>query len=144
MVRKMLITLAAFLVPTAAVAQNGPREQVDAVVRCLDIAEVAARVACYDQAATALRAGLSRGEVVVERPRRPETPSDFSARITSVTPAGGRWVFALDNGHRWRTEQVQTRTPPPAGTEIRVRRNMIGSYWLNLPRIGEVRVTRIQ
>lgn len=138
----MFAALAAMLVPGAALAQDvRSQPQIDAVVRCLDIAAVEARVRCYDAAATALREGVRRGEIVA---RRSETPSRVEARVRSASASGGRWVVVLDNGQTWRTTENQRRRPPAVGAPILIRRNFVGSYWMRAGGPNEVRVSREQ
>lgn len=142
MIKLMFAALGAMLIPGAAVAQDGrPQSQIDAVVRCLDVAAVEERVRCYDQAAATLRDGARRGEIVE---RAPPTPSQVQARVASASAAGGRWELVLDNGQTWRTQEMQDGGPPPAGVPVRIERNLIGSYWMRVRGGGRIRVARVQ
>lgn len=127
---------------SAAYAQDArPQSQVDAVVRCLDLAAVEERLRCYDTAAAALREGVRRGEVVA---KPPPTPSRVASRVASASSRGGRWELVLDNGQTWRTWEPKEQRPPAAGSTVRIERNLIGSYWMRVPGIGQVRVERVQ
>lgn len=147
-----LMLLAAPSTPAAA-QENRSGEQVDAVVRCLDVASLEDRIRCYDRAATALRESLRTGAVaVVDRSeqrrregRREGGVSDLAARVRTATPLGnGGWRLTLDNGHVWQTAEAQHRPVPAAGTVARIERNIIGSYWLSIPGSPRARVFRIE
>lgn len=145
MLKRSSILVTLLLAPAAAAAAAAqPQAQVEAVIRCLDVADVEERVRCYDRAATALRSGLRSGQVVVAEPPRSPTPSRLQARITSATSAGGRWVMVLDNGQTWRTHEVKAGRPPAAGSVIRISRNLIGTYWMTGQGVSEVRVHRVE
>ena len=147
-----LLMLAA---PGAAFAaqETGPQSQVEAMVRCLDIASVPERVRCYDTAAAALRNGLRTGDVaVVDRSeqrrregRREGGVSNLAATIrTAVATGNGGWRLTLDNGQIWQTAEPQVNRPPRAGTAMRIERNIIGSYFLRIAGYPSARVFRIE
>ena len=142
MIRLIAVALGGMAATSAASAQDAqPRNRVDAVVRCLDIATTDERLRCYDAAATALREGVQRGEVVA---KPPPTPSRVDARVASASVRGGRWELVLDNGQTWRTWEAKEQRPPAAGSTVRIGRNLIGSYWMRVPGVGQIRVERVQ
>ena len=145
MIQRLSVLLSALLIPAVAAAQDAqPQAQVGAVIQCLDIPAIEERVRCYDRAATALRSGLRSGAVVVAAPRPADTPSRVQGRIASASSVGGRWEVVLDNGQKWRTYESNGRRPPVAGANVRIHRNLIGTYWMRVAGRGEVRVVRIQ
>jgi hypothetical protein len=138
----MMAALVAVAVPAGASAQPArPQSHVDAVIRCLDVAAIEERVACYDRAARSLRDGVQRGEVVT---KPAPTPSRVQARVASASVSAGRWEIVLDNGQKWRTWERKEDGPPAAGTPVRIERNLIGSYWMRVPGGGQARVDRVQ
>lgn len=155
MKRKFGFALLVLGMPAAASAaqDSQPQAQVDAVIQCLNVASVDERVRCYDRAATALRESLRTGDVaVVDRSeqrrregRREGGVSNLAARVRVAAPTGnGGWRLTLDNGHIWQTAEPQRRPAPPAGTVVRVDRNIIGSYFLSIPGYPRARVFRIE
>ena len=150
MMKKTALVLMLAAAPSAAVAgqEGDPQERADAVVRCIDIAAVEERVRCYDTAARALRDSLRTGDVALvkgeEARRARPTPSRVEARIASVRGAAeSSWRLELDNGQSWRTLYAQRQAPPPAGSEVLIKRSFVGSYWLTVPGFGQVQVERV-
>lgn len=137
------------LAPLPATAQdNDPRQQLDAVVRCLGVASVDERVRCYDAAATTLRDSMRRGEVTVSDARtanavqRSPTQSRFAASIVSASWDGGVWRMELSNGQTWVTLDRKRSAPPRAGTAVRVHRNFVRSFWMDVEGDTQHRVRR--
>jgi hypothetical protein len=134
----------------AAAAQDDPsRGRVDAVLRCIDVPTVGERLQCYDRSAAALRESLRTGQLAVigatEQRERSPTPSRIDAAVTAASAIGnGGWRLELDNGQIWQTYERQRREPPPPGTRVRIRRNLIGSMFLTITGYSEARVTRVQ
>jgi len=150
MVKRIAFVLLLAEAPAAAaVAQdNRSQEQVEAVLNCIGIASVPERVACYDRSAVALRDSLRTGEVaVVNRSQvreRPPTPARVDAAIVSATmTANGGWRVQLNNGQVWQTYERQRGDPPAAGTQVRIRRNLIGSSFIFVSGHPQARVFRI-
>jgi hypothetical protein len=147
------ITFGLVLIASPAVAvaaqDNRSQEQVEAVLRCIDIPSVELRVRCYDSNAVALRDSLRTGQVAIvsgaEQRERAPTPSRVDAAVTTASAtASGGWRIELDNGQVWQTYESQRRDPPPAGSQARIRRNLIGSLFLTIRGYGEARVFRVQ
>ena len=180
MTRRLHILLILFLVgaPALAVAQgrneaSPPRpETFEALVRCRAIAEDAARLACFDQAAAALQAAQERRDVVVvdrqqvrEGRRRlfglalPRIPifgggdnddeDDDQIRtvegvVASASQDGlGHWVVALQDGAVW--VQVDNNTlalRPRPGQRVVINRGALGSFMMRVNNQPGIRVRR--
>ena len=179
MTRRLHILLILFLVgaPALAVAQGRneapPRpETFEALVRCRAIAEDAARLACFDQAAAALQAAQERRDVVVvdrqqvrEGRRRlfglalPRIPifgggdsddeDDDQIRtvegvVASASQDGlGHWVVALQDGAVW--VQVDNNTlalRPRPGQRVVINRGALGSFMMRVNNQPGIRVRR--
>ena len=148
MLRGIAFALALVAAPAVAVAaQDRSQEQVDAVLRCIDVPSVEERVQCYDRNAVALRESLRSGQVAIisRAEQREPTPSRIDAAITaSSATANGGWRIELDNGQVWETSGAQPQGPPPVGSRARIRRNLIGSVFLYIRGRPEARVSRVQ
>lgn len=135
----LILMVAALLVQDPAV------QRVDAVVRCLDIADDAQRLACFDANAAALRTGVQTGEVEVGEParRRIRLPMDAHVAASSLT-RNGEWRIELDNGLVWVTQARQrARLLPAVGAPVRIERGGLGTgYWLRIPGGGSYRLNR--
>jgi hypothetical protein len=133
----LFIALALLGASTAAHSQDRPRGQINAVVRCLDISEPQARLACFDAAALVLRRDVQSGAVnITDSANPPRLQFPMSAAVSGTTSdQGGRWHVTLDNGQVWETENRQrSGDRPRAGTAIQVVRGLLGTgYWLRLP-----------
>jgi hypothetical protein len=134
----LLVALALMGASTAAQAsQERPRGQVDAVVRCLDIAGPQERLACFDAAATVLRRDVQSGAVsFYDSENRPRLEYPMSASVTGASSnQNGQWLVTLDNGQVWETENRQRSSQRPAsGTAVQIQRGLLGTgLWLRLP-----------
>ena len=141
------------------VAANGPQKQggdaVDAVVACRDIADTAARLACFDQHVKALAEAKQRKDIVVmdregvraakrglfgfSLPRIKlfgdgdgDSETDVKQIDSTVTTAragaGGTVSFALKDGTVWQTTEARMGFGPRSGDEITITAGSLGSY----------------
>ena len=146
---------------------DGPPPAVfQAVIDCKAIADPAARLACYDQAVSAMVAARSsRDLVVTDRAAVREAkrglfglslPSiklldaadagdevkEIESTIAGIRMAGdGFPVFTLEDGARWKQTDGRN-TFPKAGQKIRIRKAALGSYMASIAGQPGVRVTR--
>jgi hypothetical protein len=156
----------------AAEAQTnrGQSPLVQAIADCRKQADDAARLRCYDSAATALTDATSRGSVVVvdqedvRKTRRslfgfslPKIPffsgdksaddqqEELTAKIASAGPLGyGKWRIKLEDGALWETtETVRGVSDPNAGNEVKIKRGPLGSYMIRIAGGRSVRVKRV-
>lgn len=153
----------------AAVAASTTADPlVDAVARCLTIAQADARLACLDPAARTLVGGVERREIAVvrreevQRVRRSlfgidgapaSEPSGAIAErletldttvVTAVRGGNDQWTVRLAEGGRWQTTEAWLvgREPKP-GVAASIRRGSLGAYVLKIGNERAVRVRRI-
>ncbi len=144
-------------------------EALSQLVACRQVAESAARLACYDAAASALDSAERQGDVVIvdraqvsearrqlfgfdvpsmgtlfERDARPEPIDAIETTLSRAGRGGdGKWVFTLADGSVWRQIDSERVTfENRAGEPVRVRRASLGSYQLVVGRSRAVRVRR--
>ena len=160
----------------AGLAWSGPaRAQTDyeAVVRlmseCAWIAEIEARVACYDKTMEAARLIASvpgaqanpaptapaerrptgfGGESLRERePVRETGTEEVRATVRAARRTEpGIYLLTLDDGAQWRFVEAvpPSYDPPRTGTEIELRRGSLGSFLMRYADQRSVRVQRVQ
>lgn len=162
---------ATFVMPISA--HSAPAEDVvDAVAACRDIADPAARLACFDKAVTTLVAARERKDVVVldraevQKTRRSlfgftlprirlfgggnddgdnsEDIKEINGSIVGVAQiAADRWQVTLDDETRWITTESARGFPPRPGESIRIRRAPFGSYDASFNKRRTIKVRRI-
>ena len=164
-----LVMLAA--APAAALAQGAPAQRpelFEALVRCRSIADDAARLQCFDQAAANLQQAAERREVVVvdrgqvretrrrlfglPLPRLPifgggddeEEVSSIESNIVSAHQIEyGRWVVRLEDGSTWvQTDNNIIAGQPRSGQPVRVNRATMGTFMMRVNGQPGVRVRR--
>lgn len=141
-------------VPAAAQDKAGTNA-VDAIVACRDIADTAARLACFDQRVAALAEAKQRKDIVVmdregvraakrglfgfSLPRIKlfgdgdgDTETDVKQIDSIVTAArsgtGGLTTIALKDGTQWQTTEARMGFSPRSGDEITITAGTLGSY----------------
>lgn len=159
----------AILSPSLAVAQQAPStpqsDILGGVVRCRDMADDGARLACFDAAASALAAAgevtlVSRTEVEQTQrqlfgfnasllnPFSGRSDADELASITSTMASARQigpdgWLVTLEDGSVWRqidtTRAVFSTRQPHVVT---VRRAAMGSYMMKVGNTPAFRVKR--
>jgi len=123
-------------IPAMAVAKEKAEPRVQAVLACGGIATDAERLRCYDQAIVPLKEALARGSMVL---REKKSPLSLAGTVKASGRWGGSslWVL-LDNGDRWSVEPTKSRRdPPPPGTVVRLKRTLMGTYWISGPKWPE-------
>jgi len=173
--------LAAFLIPLAVVAiapaagKEKKSEKRDApaafkeLVACRQIADSAARLACYDRQVASLEQAQSAGEVVVADRQQVEQAQKglFGYSIPKSNLLGnegggeinqieavlasarqfeyGRWRLVMEDGAVW--DQVDTETlavNPRPGAKIVIKRASFGSYTARIGGQPPIKVRRVQ
>lgn len=159
-----LALLAAFAAPAAAAPPPQSPLLAD-LLKCEDVREDSARLACLDSATRAIREAAAAGRVAlvdrekVEGARRSlfgfnlrgiplfgegadsgEGPAEIRSTVQSAREAGGGWLITLAQGGTWATLEPLALTPRP-GSEATVRRNGFGGYMMKVAGRG-VRVER--
>lgn len=130
----------------------------DKLANCREISADAERLACFDDAASALEQAEAKGDVVVidrEQARqvrkqafgfslpslslleRGEKQEELDTLETTITSARqdptGKWILRLENGSTW--TQVDVNNPsrtPKAGLPVRIRKASMGSFLLSV------------
>jgi hypothetical protein len=143
--------------PVNAADEAKRPEVFDKLMACRQIADGAARLACFDTQAARLEEAADKSEVVVvdraevRKARRglfgltlgdlgslfgknePEQITQIESTIRQVAKNGeGKYVFLLEDGARWaQTDRAAMRTPKP-GMPIKIRKAAMGSYMANI------------
>lgn len=168
------ILAAAAATPAAALAQPAEPEPqrppaYESLIRCRTVAEDAARLRCFDEAAAALQAATERREVVVvdraqiresrrrlfgiRLPRLPvfgggggeeEEIDQVEGVIASASQDGlGHWVVTLQDGAVWvQVDNNRLALRPRAGQPVVINRGALGSYMMRVNRQPGIRVRR--
>lgn len=136
---KHVVVLAGIMLlslPAIASAKARIEPRVQAVLACEGISASDARLQCYDRAIAALKPALVQGAVVVKEKKAPVARGGV-IQASGRSGAESFWVV-LDNGDRWalRTPGYH-RNPPATGMTVKLRRTLMGSYWLTAPKWPE-------
>ncbi len=153
---------------------GGPSQLVTAIGNCQAIKEDAARLACFDRAASALVGAASRGEVaVIDReqvrqtrrtlfgfslPRLPsflgmkdreatEEPRELVSTVTSFREGAtpGRFRFTIADGNAvWETTESAQLSDPRPGDKVTIQRGALGSYFVQIGNQSWVRARRVR
>lgn len=171
----LIVSAALGLSAGAASAQSAPAAADSAALlnslsACRALREDAARLACFDSAASRLVAAERAGEIVVvdrERVRtarrqafglslpsldllrrdRPEAPIQEVSLVLAGArqDASGKWVLRTEEGQVWR--QIDDRRlfrSPARGAKADIRRAALGSFFMNIDGQSAIRVRREQ
>lgn len=151
-------------------AASPPSKAVQAVIECRKQADNAARLACYDAAASQVAQDLDSGDLVaIDRQQRRvlrretfgltlpsfdifdhgEKLSDVDRMTDAVTGAGpgpdGKWVIRLESGAVWRAiENVDFYPDPKPGDPVVIFRAALGSFKMKVAGQPAIRVHRDQ
>jgi len=150
----LLPLLAASALPVAA-QEKAPANAVDALVACRDIADPAARLACFDQRVAALDEAKQRKDVVVMDRESVRTAkrglfgfslpkiklfgdgdADASTDVKQIDSvvtgtsnmAGGLVRLSLKDGTVWQTTEARLGFTPRSGDEVTITAGTLGSY----------------
>lgn len=166
----------ALALPLGAVAKDKtpppPPQAWQDLIRCRDIAEPAARLACYDAEAGKLEAATRAGDLVVtDRATVRETrkglfgfklPSfglfgggdeddkdEIKAIDSTITVARqfgyGAWRLTLADGSVW--EQADGEQPvfdPRTGNKVHIYKGALGTYRMNIDGQRAIKVRRVE
>jgi hypothetical protein len=127
---------ALLLLPTMAEAKDKAEPRVQAIMACGAITADAERLACYDRSIVPLKEALTRGSMVLKEKK---APLALGGTVKASGHWGGSslWVL-LDNGDRWEIQPTKSRhDPPPAGSIVRLKRTLMGTYWISGPKWPE-------
>ena len=130
----------------------------EAILDCRPLTDTAARLACYDAAATSLDAAEKKGDIVVvdreqaatarkqafgfslpsltlfDRGLAPEEVEKLTATLSDARRGNdGRWVVTLEDGAVWRQIDDQSLLRnPKAGSQVKIRKAAMGSFFINV------------
>lgn len=135
---------------------NGTPQSVDKLLACRQVADSAARLACYDGEIAKVATSLaSKDLVVIDRERaRAAGRSLFGfsipnfggllgsggdvqsidGKVSAVARnSDGGWMLQLDDGSSWsQTDDSILGLPPRKGDTVRVKRGVMGSFFLSV------------
>ncbi|WP_293943814.1 hypothetical protein [Sphingomonas sp.] len=170
---KTLILIAALIAASPLSAKslpldNKPPTQVARLLACKDLADSAARLACYDRETAAVGDAINRRDLVmvdreaVKTARRSlfgfSIPSlggilgndrdelkELDGQVAFASQRGdGTYVIGLQDGTQWtQTDDRTLALDPRKGDKVFVHRAAMGSYMLNVGRMPGIRVKRV-
>lgn len=161
---KRLIVALSLSVPSIAHAQTDGGDVVSSMTRCRSIAEPAARLACFDQAAAAVETAREKKELVVldkaevKKTRRTlfgfslprikflEGEDDPEPQIETTVDwarslGNGKWALKTKEGATWQTTEAMIDAPR-TGDKLTIRRGTLGSYFIKIGSFKAVRAMR--
>ena len=159
--------------PHAANTNVGRSQRITAIQNCQAIKDNTARLACYDQAASALVTATTRGDVaIVDRnqakqvrrslfgfslPRFPffsgskdreadEEPKELNSTLASFRPTGnGFFRFVLkEPDSTWESTEPSDVFEPKLGAKVTITHGALGSYWAEIQNQRAVKVRRVR
>jgi hypothetical protein len=123
-------------VPTFAAAKDKSQPRVQALLACQSISANEQRLACYDEAMGSLKQALSQGTMVLKEKKTP-LAMEGVVKASGFWGGGSTWVL-LDNGDRWSIQPSKSRRdPPPPGTAVKLKRTLMGTYWMSGKKLPE-------
>jgi hypothetical protein len=171
----MGVLIACLSTPELAAAAPAPDAQVRAqelqqLIDCRKMTDGAARLACYDQAATALDQAEAKGDIVVvdreqarkvrrqafgfslpsitlfERGEKPEEVAQAEDKIASAHKAlTGKWEIKLESGGTWvQVDLTEIPIDPKPGQTVRIKKAAMGSYMMTIGNQRAVKVHRVE
>ena len=143
---------------------EGP-DPVPDFIRCRSLLLGPERLACFDQAATAMEQALSSGELLLIRktavqearksrfglPERDsdglggKDPDELTGVIRTARSSVDGWLIVLQDNSTW--QQIGAATlavEPRAGLEVKIKRAALGSYRLVLSPHAAFKVRRVR
>ena len=151
------LAIAGFAWGSPARAQTDYEAVVRLMGECARIAEIEARVACYDKTMEAARliasvpGAQANPAPTAPAERRPTGFGGESLRERATVRAARRtepgiYLLTLDDGAQWRFVEAvpPSYDPPRTGTEIELRRGSLGSFLMRYADQRSVRVQRVQ
>ncbi len=132
----LIAGIALLSAPTLALAKDKPERRVQALLECQAITANDARLACYDEAMSSLKQALSQGTMVLKEKKAP-LAMEGVVKASGYWGGSSTWVL-LDNGDRWSIQPSKSRRdPPPPGTAVKLKRTLMGTYWMSGQKLPE-------
>jgi hypothetical protein len=117
----------------AAKENMDPRLQ--AVLACEGVSANEARLQCFDQAIAPLKQAMVRSNLVLTKRKGP-LALEGVVKASGNSGANGYWV-EFENGDRWSTSTKSLRKPPAPGTTLKLKKTVMGTYWMSGPKWSE-------
>lgn len=162
------VRFAAVVLPVLLASAGSARADIPELLACADKTDNAARLACYDAAATKLKKQMAdaekqsvtlfgfklpsfdgsddsgQGETVKLAPKL-VTQVDSTVKSLTRDIAGHR-ILNLENGQSWRIEDTKPAAGiNTAGTTVQIVRNVFGGFYMGLGgENNELSVTRVR
>ena len=168
----LIVVLAVFATATSASAgpptPPSRAPAVQAVIDCQAVTDGVQRLACFDKAVAGMSQAETKGDLVTidreqrrtvrrqafgltlpslamfDRGEKPEEADQISAKVKSASQiASGRWMIVLDDGAVWRQiDDHEIFRSPHAGSTVKIRKAMLGSFFMNLDGQQAIRAHR--
>jgi hypothetical protein len=163
----LLAVMTAAATSGVAAQPEGRAPAVQAVVDCRAVADASPRLACFDRAVGAMVDAEKAGDLVtidreqrraarrqafglalptlgfLSRGEKPEEVNSLSAKVTvAARNAEGKWVITLEGGAVWRQTDDNDLAPPRPGSIAKIRKGVLGSFFMNVDRQQAIRVQR--
>ncbi|MFW2831335.1 hypothetical protein [Sphingomonas sp. ID0503] len=158
--------------PARAQGSGGTPPVAQALFECRGIADDAARLRCFDEAAGRMAEAEKKKDLVMvdrsqirearrslfgltlpdlkifgggEKDEKEEGVSELTATVRSAQlGSDGKWLIILEDGARWKqTDGKQLAGDPRPGSTIRIRKAAMGSYLANVGKQTAIRVRRM-
>lgn len=156
--------------PAAAQTRGKPARPapLQALIACRQIADAAARLACFDRNVASVDAAETRGDLVVADrqqlrsarrslfgltlPRialldddEDDAPKDFESKIRSVSATrDGKWTMQFEDAVWRTTETSDYQADPRAGDTVKITRGPLGSFKLSVQGRTAMRAVRVR
>ena len=118
--------------PATATAKDKLEPRVQTMLECKSISANDERLQCYDRSIGALQEGLAQGNVELKEQKAPMASEGIIK--ASGRSGDGRYWIVLENGDRWALSiEEYRRDVPRPGTPVKLKRTLMGSYWLTAP-----------
>ena len=141
---------------------------VQAVIDCQAVSDGPLRLACFDKTVAGMAQAEAKGDLVTidreqrravrrqafglilpslamfDRGERPEDADRISAKVKSAMHTGtGKWIIVLDDGAAWRQiDDNELYRSPHTGSDVVIRKAMLGSFFMNVDGQQAIRVHR--
>ena len=162
---------ALFVAATADAARKSrtegpPPAVVQSLLQCRAITDSAARLACYDRAATGVADAIAAQELVlIDKAKAAEVKRElfgYSAPnfagllgggdmtqiegvVASAYPGRDGWTVRLQDGTVWtQNDDAPIALPPRGGDKVTIKRGTLNSYFLRVGKQPGVKVHRIK
>ena len=145
-------------------------KELQQLIDCRKLADNAARLACYDQAAATLDQAEAKGDIVVvnreqarkvrrqafgfslpsislfERGEKPEEVAQAEDKIASVRKLlTGKWEFHLESGAVWvQVDLTELPLDPKPGQTVRIQKAAMGSFAMTVGKQRSIKVHRVE